>query len=295
MKKLISFVLAVLLLVSSCTFQVRASEPQSVDIPCQTIFGNTVVDTVVHGEISDNTLYVSLKTIAEVTGAQYAVAESGNEILLIFKEKITGNTHAFAFDTQTSALKEVSAFLGDRTWNIPSLQTNNKDILVSLDHTLAAINAKMKVDPTAQTPLVIYRPYTVLDAYAMVIKNPTSLFCWSDVDTNLTEDDILVYNQLSSITSLLMDYSSHFVTDSLFSWWNDDVLNVTEEQYQDTMIEILSCFSKVDSSITDSMDYEVLSLHGDVDSIVNNMMELFGVEDLASFAFLWKRGRRLDV
>ena len=281
MKKLVSVVLAVLFLLSSYAFPVRALEPQNVDIPCQTVFGNTVADTVVHGKISNNTLYVSLKTIAELTGAQYAVTEFNKEIMLIFGEEVTGNPHAFEFDLQTFTLKEIHALMQDRTWKIPSLQTDNGDVLVSLDHTLAAINAKMEVVPTAQTPLVIRRPYTVLDAYTMIINNPTSLFNWSDVDANLSEDDIKKYNQLSVINSLLMDYSSHLVTDGLFSWWNDDILNITEAQYQDTMIEILSCFSNIDSSITDSIDYEVLSLHGDVDGIVNNMMDLFGIEDLA--------------
>lgn len=281
MKKLFAIVLTSLFLLSSFAFPVKASEPQSVQIPCQTVFGNTVADTVVHGNISNNTLYVSLETIAELTGAQYTVTESGKEIMLIFWEEITGNTHAFEFDLQTSTLKEINALLQDRTWEIPSLRTDNGDALVSLDHILAALNAEMKVDPTAQTPLVVHRPYTVLDAYTMIINNPTSLFSWADVDERLTEDDIKKYNQLSSITSLLMDYSSHLVTDGLFSWWNDDVLNVTEEQYQDTMIAILSCFSKKYPDITDSIDYETFSLHGKVDGIVNNMLDLFGIQDFS--------------
>ena len=300
MRKIISLFLSVFLVVFIIVSPVHAADtPNStntVEIPCQALNGNTVTEMTVDGIISDNTCYVSLETIAQLTGAEYV---DGTNTLFFRKEQTensdyyTGNSGAYLaylFDPEQSILEEYSGFFQNRNWKIPTMKLEDGKTLVSLDHILSAMNVTMMVNPSSEIPLVLFRPYTVLDAYRMIIRNSNALFSWSEVDSGITTEDLKKMNQLSVLNSLFFDYSSHIATDAIFATWSDEILTVSEEQYQDAMIEVLSSFSTVDPSVTDSIDYETFTLQGDVSGITSNLAELIGIKDLAKVSEIASTG-----
>lgn len=300
MRKIISLFLSVFLVVFIIVSPVHAADtPNStntVEIPCQALNGNTVTEMTVDGIINDNTCYVSLETIAQLTGAEYV---DGTNTLFFRKEQTensdyyTGNSGAYLaylFDPEQSILEEYSGFFQNRNWKIPTMKLEDGKTLVSLDHILSAMNVTMMVNPSSEIPLVLFRPYTVLDAYRMIIRNSNALFSWSEVDSGITTEDLKKMNQLSVLNSLFFDYSSHIATDAIFATWSDEILTVSEEQYQDAMIEVLSSFSTVDPSVTDSIDYETFTLQGDVSGITSNLAELIGIKDLAKVSEIASTG-----
>lgn len=300
MRKIISLFLSVFLVVFIIVSPVHAADtPNStntVEIPCQALNGNTVTEMTVDGIINDNTCYVSLETIAQLTGAEYVDGTN----TLFFRKKQTENSDyytgnsgaylAYLFDPEQSILEEYSGFFQNRNWKIPTMKLEDGKTLVSLDHILSAMNVTMMVNPSSEIPLVLFRPYTVLDAYRMIIRNSNALFSWSEVDSGITTEDLKKMNQLSVLNSLFFDYSSHIATDAIFATWSDEILTVSEEQYQDAMIEVLSSFSTVDPSVTDSIDYETFTLQGDVSGITSNLAELIGIKDLAKVSEIASTG-----
>lgn len=276
MKRVLSFFLCILLAVSAFHIDVFAQEREDITVRCQYTAKNTVSETTIQGKIVDENLYVDMDTIAEVTGLVYSEQES---VLVPSDDYIGGGYYYYTIDQSTGKMTEDNAFYSERTWDIPYIKSENGEFLVSLDHILAATNTKMEVHPEAEVPVVIYRPYTVIDARAKLQRNADFFFEWSEIDEQVTSEDVKLCYQLSSLNSLFLDYNSHFITDGLFSWWNDEILNVKEEQYMDTMIKIMTEFSSFDPNAMDEMMYQTFQLQTDTFSITNNMMELLGIED----------------
>lgn len=300
MRKFVSLFLSIFLVAFIFVSPAQAigtlDNTNTVEISCQAVNGNIVTEMTVDGIINDNTCYVSLETIAQLTGAEYV---DGTNTLFFRKEQTensdyyTGNSGAYLaylFDPEQSILEEYSGFFQNRNWKIPTMKLEDGKTLVSLDHILSAMNVTMMVNPSSEIPLVLFRPYTVLDAYRMIIRNSNALFSWSEVDSGITTEDLKKMNQLSVLNSLFFDYSSHIATDAIFATWSDEILTVSEEQYQDAMIEVLSSFSTVDPSVTDSIDYETFTLQGDVSGITSNLAELIGIKDLAKVSEIASTG-----
>ena len=278
MKKFISFFLSALVTFVFTNPIAFAAEEVAVDLPCQYLVGSTVAETTIHGIIAeDGNLYVSPEEAAKVASFQFYSEEN----VFISQNSYTGNSIIYQLDVNTGKLSDQeSPFYPDRTWEIPLLSSNNGSFSVSLNHLLAALNAEMKVDPSAETPLTIYRPFTVFDASTR-LRNGSYFFEWTEIDETATQKDADWLYKLSALNSLFLDYNSHFVSDAAFAWWSDDVLNANEQQYLDSMIGVMTCFSRIDPSITDSIDYQTVVLQGEVFGLTNDMLELLGIGDEA--------------
>lgn len=276
MKKFISFFLSALLTFVFTNPVAFAAEEVTVDLQCQYLVGSTLAETTIHGVIAeDGNLYVSPEEAAKVAGFQFYSGEN----VFISQNSYTGNSIIYQLDVNTGKLSDQeSPFYPDRTWEIPLLSSDNGSFSVSLNHLLAAMNAEMKVDPSAEIPLTIYRPFTVFDANTR-LRNGSYFFEWTEIDETATQKDADWLYKLSALNSLFLDYNSHFVSDAAFAWWSDDVLNANEQQYLDSMIAVMTCFSHIDPSITDSIDYQTAVLQGEVFGLTNDMLELLGIGD----------------
>ena len=255
----------------------KADVGEDVDIACQYIAKNILHETIINGTIVDGNLYVSMNVIAEITDMQYIQGDNN----LVSVDYYTGTTILYDFDENTGILTEViaSGFYEGRTWNIPNIRSNEGEVLVSLDHMLAATNTQISIDVNAEIPIAIYRPYTIIDARNMLSQNQMYFFEWTEVDSTATEEEIDYIFQLSALNALFLDYDSHLTSDALFAWWNDSALSANEQQCMDAMVTILTCFSDIDPSITGTVDYQTLDLQGTTLGLASQMMELLGVTD----------------
>ena len=271
-KRFLAILLCLFVFVPSPYPTVFADDVAEVNIPCQYIIGNVLSNTTINGQIAGNYLYVSMDTIEELTGAIYIREE---KILGFYDPDGKTANMIYWFDEDTGELREESIFYPGRTWIIPHMYSADGELLVSLDYMLMALNTKMAVDPNASIPLVVYHPYTVWDARVRLNRHPEYLFSWSEIDPSSDGKSVFM---ISSLNSLLLDYDSHFVSDVFFSWADEDILNASEQQCMDAMVEIMSCFSNVTFDMTDSIDYLVAEQNADAISVADKLMTLLGVE-----------------
>lgn len=271
-KRFLAILLCLFVFVPSPYPTVFADDVAEVNIPCQYIIGNVLSNTTINGQIAGNYLYVSMDTIEELTGAIYIREE---KILGFYDPDGKTANMIYWFDEDTGELREESIFYPGRTWIIPHMYSADGELLVSLDYMLMALNTKMAVDLNASIPLVVYHPYTVWDARVRLNRHPEYLFSWSEIDPSSDGKSVFM---ISSLNSLLLDYDSHFVSDVFFSWADEDILNASEQQCMDAMVEIMSCFSNVTFDMTDSIDYLVAEQNADAISVADKLMTLLGVE-----------------
>ena len=277
MKKYLSFLLSLILIILLANPTALANEEEKiVQIPCQYIVGNTVAETTIQGVIAgDGNLYVAPEEVEKVTGHYFSPEEN----VFVSRNAYSGYPTLYRLDVDAGCLYDHdSPFYPNQTWNIPLRTSSDGSISLSLSHILTAMNAEMLIEPSGEIPLSIYRPFTIFDAKYMLL-NDNYFFTWTEVDETATQQDIALLHNLSSIISLIMDYNSHFVSDIAFAWWSEDVLNANEHQYLDALVEIMTCFSQIDPNITDSLDYQTLTLQGEVFGLTHDMMKLLGIDD----------------
>lgn len=282
MKRIINLALCFILMTLAVYQPAFATEDQQLTFACQYIAGYNVAQTIVHGEVHDNCLYVKPDVIAELCG-MYA-ADDGKNITF----KISGEDEwihcLYQLDVNTGTLTDMYTMLTGQntTWNIPMYKADDGTVMVSFEHMLKALNAEVSFDPNSTVPISVYRPYSVIELSRKVASYGHNLFFnWSEIDPNASLEDSKVLYLLSSLNSLILDYNDHFITDVLYSWWTDNIPTANEEQFQDSIYEIMTCFSDVDTEGFDSSVYETFKLQNDIFELTDDMMNLMGVEDEA--------------
>ena len=277
MKKVVSFFLCIVLIIS--ILPVKAVEENSsvkVMIPCQYAVGHEISQTVIPGEIKDDILYVDIETIADITGSWYVKEDDNIIIIPPFQER---TRTALTLNTKTRELTEVSAGYAEESFNIPiMLSTAGDSVSVSFTDMLSVLNAEINYLQSDSIPLSIYTRETILSAREQFLFNDF-YFSWTEVDPTLSEEKIGEKYIWSSLWSLIFDYDEHFYKDAMFSWVSDDILDVKEEQYQDSMIKTLTCFSDIDDiSLYEDINYESFSFTSDSISLTSGLLELLDID-----------------
>lgn len=242
--------------------------PYEVSFDCQYVIEHTANQMPISGVIVSGIYYVSADIIAQLTGCRWWVEESD---VFFVPDRIY---HRYCLSLSDGKLREENLYIADRSWDIPIYENGYGEMLVALEPMLEAMNARVAYDATEKIPLSVYLPYTVLDG-RYDLKGNELLFQWTEADVENEDEKSNVI--LSAFNALYLDYSDHFIIDPLFSWWNDDILTVTEEQYFDAFTEILTCLSDENSALEDDTLYETYTLQNDVFGLTSDMYELMGL------------------
>ena len=266
MKKIVSAILALLLMLGGLPVYAESSQT-AVEIPCEYVIENHAHHGTVAGIVKDGLAYVSLETVKDLTGTML-LEEDGYRHLVL--ERLW--TH-WSLEIASGTLTEESIYYDKKSWEIPTL-TMDGETLVSLEHMLCAMGCRYSWNPGTEYPLSVYKPYTYFDALLEVNQSGV-FFEWAELGS-AGGDEKLNY-MLSAFGSLIMDYDSHLVSDALFSWISDDILNAPEEQWRDAMYTVLTCLDGADLESINSEAIESLELEGDGLSLGLDTLELMGI------------------
>jgi len=266
MKKIVSAILALLLMLGGLPVSAESSQT-AVEIPCEYVIENHAHHGTVAGIVKDGLAYVSLETVKDLTGTML-LEEDGYRHLVL--ERLW--TH-WSLEIASGTLTEESIYYDKKSWEIPTL-TMDGETLVSLEHMLCAMGCQYSWNPGTEYPLSVYKPYTYFDALLEVNQSGV-FFEWAELGS-AGGDEKLNY-MLSAFGSLIMDYDSHLVSDALFSWISDDILNAPEEQWRDAMYTVLTCLDGADLESINSEAIESLELEGDGLSLGLDTLELMGI------------------
>ncbi len=241
MKKSISLILAFVILLNVICINSFAKEVTEIPvrIPCQYIVEFEIQDGYFDGYYIDGTIYVEPSVIGMLTG--FKVNEDAAEIMYV-KDKPTSS---FFYRLELDERKIIRHAIGSETeWDVDVRKLSNGSNVVNLEETLLAMNVQVAVSDEEKFMLCTYLPYTVYDAWREFVNHYPALFSWSEVEADRNNSDPKLEGVLSAVSQLYFEYNDHFVSDAVISWWSQDVLNATEEQFMDTMSEILLCMTK---------------------------------------------------
>ena len=266
MKKVVSAILALLLILGGLPVSAESSQT-AVEIPCEYVIENRIYHGSVAGIVDNGLAYVSLETAAELSGT--TMLEEG-EFCHFISERLW---NLWSLELSSGTLTEESVYYDKRSWEIPTLSVDG-DTLVSLEHMLCAMGCRYSWNAGEEYPLSIYKPYTYFDALHEVNKESV-FFEWAELGSAGGNEKL--YYMLSAFYSLIMDYNSHLISDVLFSWIADDILNAPEEQWRDAMYTVLTCLEGADLGSVNSEAIESLELEGDGLSLGLDTLELMGI------------------
>ena len=266
MKKIVSALLALLLILGGLPVSAESSQT-AVEIPCEYVIENRIHHVSVAGIVDNGLAYVSLETAAELSGT--TMLEEG-EFCHFISERLW---NLWSLELSSGTLTEESVYYDKRSWEIPTLSVDG-DTLVSLEHMLCAMGCRYSWNAGEEYPLSIYKPYTYFDALHEVNKESV-FFEWAELGSAGGNEKL--YYMLSAFYSLIMDYNSHLISDVLFSWIADDILNAPEEQWRDAMYTVLTCLEGADLGSVNSEAIESLELEGDGLSLGLDTLKLMGI------------------
>lgn len=271
MKRIICTLLIAGLLASTTitlSFAQNNDERVSVNVFCQNDY--KFFNSRLSGILKDNEFYTTPEEINKLAG--FNASQSIDNGYLFVNEN---HVERCPYILEGTVLTELFPYKESlRKWNIQTIVDNSGNTLVNFEEILYALGAEIKCSEGSDTVSVNF-PYSIEQAILDVFHTQGSSFSWTEVGEDANNSNSIAL--LSSINSLLLDYNSHLVTDALFSWMDDNILNATEDQYFDTLKEIMCYTPENYSDLSDDMDYGTFETQNKAFSLTNDMADLLGL------------------
>lgn len=277
MKKIIALLLSVVILTQTLCLNAVDSDakPQAVQIPCQYAIVDEIKTGTVNGYLIDGGFYVDLSVIEMLTG--FTASQKDAETVL-WKE---GSSIFYRLNPESGQIIRMAS--NEVRWNVEIKRLDDGKQVINFEEILRAMNVQIAIDENSNYPLCTYLPYTVHDAWNAFssVEYRPNLFSWTEIEEDQGENtDPQTLGVLSAINSLYLDYNDHFITDAIFSWWSEDILNVTEEDISDTMMEILLCLSDDRSGVFGSNQlYKTFKQDNKTIGLVSRMLKFFNIDE----------------
>lgn len=277
MKKIIALLLSVVILTQTlCLKAVDAdAKPQAVQIPCQYAIVDDIKTCTVNGYLIDGSFYVDLSVVEMLTG--FTASQKDAETVL-WKD---GSSVFYRLNPESGQIIRMAST--EVRWNVEIKLLDDGKQVINFEEILRAMNVQIAIDENSNYPLCTYLPYTVNDAWSAFssLEYRPNLFSWTEIEEDQGENaDPQTLGVLSAINSLYLDYNDHFITDAIFSWWSEDILNVTEEDISDTMMEILLCLSDDRSGVFGSNQlYKTFKQDNKTIGLVSKMLKFFNIDE----------------
>ena len=277
MKKIIALLLSVVILTQTlCLNAVDAdAKPQAVQIPCQYAIVDDIKTGTVNGYLIDGSFYVDLSVVEMLTG--FTASQKDAETVL-WKD---GSSVFYRLNPESGQIIRMAST--EVRWNVEIKRLDDGKQVINFEEILRAMNVQIAIDENSNYPLCTYLPYTVHDAWRAFssLEYRPNLFSWTEIQEDQGENaDPQTLGVLSAINSLYLDYNDHFITDAIFSWWSEDILNVTEEDISDTMMEILLCLSDDRCGVFGSNQlYKTFKQDNKTIGLVSKMLKFFNIDE----------------
>ena len=275
MKQIISLFLAISILAFGMNMNSYAEnqddgEIVSIPIKCESNF--TFSNYNISGIIKGSNFYVKPHIIAKLAGYNdFTIGEGKN--VYIYRNK--NLTERVVYILDQSELMEISHRSESPTWKVDCFETASGEYYVNFSEMLKYMKAGVKYTEGEEYVSISF-PYTLDQAIIDCHRTPSIIFSWEEVGNKSENSSSILLN--STLNSILLDYNSHLVTDAFFTWWNDEALNVTEEQYYDTLSEIMCYSSENYTDMSEDLDYAVYQTQNRAFSLTGDMAELLHID-----------------
>lgn len=275
MKRIISLFLTISILtyglnVNSYAEKQDDGENVSIPIECENNFCFSNYN--VSGILKNKEFYVKPQVIAELAGYDnFTVVDSQD--LYIYCNK--NPAEKIVYILNQSELKEVYARSDCPSWKVDTFETASGEYYVNFSEMLKYMKAGVKYTD-GESAISVSFPYTIEQAIYDCHRTPSIKFSWEEAGDKEENSNSIAFN--SALNSILLDYNSHLVTDAFFTSWNDDALNVTEEQYYDTLREIMCYSSENYTDLSENLDFAVYQTQNRAFSLTEDMAELLHID-----------------
>ena len=286
MKRVIGFIIAISILAYGLNIKSFAQnqEEEYVSIPVECVSNYSFSNFTISGVLKDNELYVKPQVIAELAGYNDFTVGDGKNVYIFCNED---RLERVVYILDQSELMEISYRSEFSTWKIDYFESASGEYYVNFSQMLKCMKAGVKFTEGESTISISF-PYTLDQAIIDCYRTPSVKFSWEEAGDRSENSSSILLN--STLSSILLDYNSHLVTDALFTWWNDEVLNVTEEQYYDTLTEIMCYSSENYTDISEDTDYALYQTQNKAFSLTNDMADLLDI-DLTEIEALGKAAK----
>ena len=279
MKRIIAIILCVVILISAaplCAYGV-GEDMTAVRLGCQYLLGFDINETVLDGYYIDGEFYVAPGVIAALTGQN--VSLSNKDVSATFSKP---ERKSYVYKIYLEEGKLLRLFQHEKEWPVSVKKLPNGNYLLNFEQTLKAMGARLSFsEEGASYPVSVVCPYSTFDAWAdfVTAKKDSLLFDWSEIEKDQGTIDVGALGVRSGLNSLYLDYSDHLLSDAFVAWWAGSAsLSATEQQFMDTLSEILLCLSEDRISLEDDMVFSTLKLQIDVTDLTTQFLQLIDVD-----------------
>ena len=274
MKRVIGFIIAISILAYGLNIKSFAQNQgeEYVSIPVECVSNYSFSNFNISSVLKDNELYVKPQVIAELAGYNDFTVGDGKNVYIFCNED---RLERVVYILDQSELMEISYRTEFPTWKIDYFESASGEYYVNFLEMLKYMKAGVKFTEGESTISISF-PYTLDQAIIDCYRTPSVKFSWEEAGDKSENSSSILLN--STLSSILLDYNSHLVTDALFTWWNDEALNVTEEQYYDTLREIMCYSSENYADISEDTDYALYQTQNKVFSLTNDMADLLDID-----------------
>lgn len=274
MKRVIGFIIAISILAYGLNIKSFAQNQgeEYVSIPVECVSNYSFSNFNISSVLKDNELYVKPQVIAELAGYNDFTVGDGKNVYIFCNED---RLERVVYILDQSELMEISYRSEFPTWKIDYFESTSGEYYVNFLEMLKYMKAGVKFTEGESTISISF-PYTLDQAIIDCHRTPSVKFSWEEAGDKSENSSSILLN--STLSSILLDYNSHLVTDALFTWWNDEALNVTEEQYYDTLTEIMCYSSENYADISEDTDYALYQTQNKAFSLTNDMADLLDID-----------------